>query len=806
MLALLGACGSSSDDGGTTSTGQPSAGAAGTSTAGGAGGTSSAGSTGSPGGSGGTSSPGGAGGTGGTDAAGAGGSDAGMGGSAGKGEAGTGGGGKAGSGNAGAAGTGAAGSTGCAEPDSFECAADIEIDDTTDGSKAVQSALDPVDTQNHYYKFTGTKGQALLILANGKPTEDPFGKQYPDLVATLFDADQNQIAENDDPSPRSSNNPEIFTVLPADGTYYLRIVECNGWEKGGAMNCAPAADIVQGDYIVDILPINTGTPGNVADTEPNDAADQATALTYSLNAMTGNYYLTTLIGGFSSAKDVDVYSFTMPNDAPAPSTGRRTGSFSSLVGGPSGNGSTTSLGELSIVDPATSTTIGKVDFSLGMTAADLNVPLSTGVPYLLYVNHPDTPAGANDFYYIFHGIGGSNPLETEKAGENDMFAGAEALMAQANDDGSTSYFIEGDLLPAGTDVDHFKFAFPADMADTISIACGAERSGSGLRGLKATLLDDKGAPIAMGSAVETAEADLLISKLAINAVAGSLAVKIEAASQAPDVTSAFYRCGIHFAAAAPLAAGVHGPRASRRGPAWLTRARGPARPRKGARPRGRCCSRSGGFAVTLGNNARRAAPLARQAVRPSHPDRLVFQPGVGRSRGGRAGGRGAPAAPAAAHYRDRLGAGAHDARGARARRHLPQPGRRRLAAERERAGPRQAAAADLGAARRRAASCVRVPLCDRRAGLRAALGAGVAAGDAGDGRAAAREPAVRPAQARGADGRERAPRRRPADDGARRGRGGALAAAMAAGAGAHLAGPQRLQHGRADGGARRRAR
>ena len=132
-----------------------------------------------------------------------------------------------------------------------------------------------------------------------------------------------------------------------------------------------------------------------------------------------------------------------------------------------------------------------------------------------------------------------------EAGNNEP-AGAEALTVSANSDGSSSYFIEGNL--GVDDVDIFKFDVPASMKDRISVACGAQRSGSGLRGFKAELLDDVGAAIAGGMGTETAQADLLIQNVPVPDVA-LLHVKLTAASQAADVTGDFYRCGLHFMAA-----------------------------------------------------------------------------------------------------------------------------------------------------------------------------------------------------------------------------------------------------------------
>lgn len=428
----------------------------------------------------------------------------------------------------------------------FETAEPITVDADT----ATSSVITDFTNQKDFYKFTGTKGQKLILFANGKPSDDPFGNTYPDLVITLYGADKKQIAANDDPPLRGSNNPELVTILPADGDYYVRVVECNGYEKGGPSNCSPAADITQGNYNLLVLTLDTTQAGNVGDTEPNDTSDKATAVTYAPNP-SGGYYLTLIAGAFSSAADTDVYSFKLPSDLKI-SSGRSTGNFTLYPVGVDGNGSTSLVGEATIAAAANPTTaIAKLDLTklnASGESGDFGVPLSLGTDYLLTVKHPGTAAGANDFYVLAHNGGGSNPVEKEKADENNLFAGAEALEAQVNDDGSTSYFLEGDLLPAGTDQDHFSVQVPSSKADQVSISCSAQRSGSGLRGLKVSLLDATGQAVAGASKSETETEDLRLQNIAVPAGQATLAVKIEAASQAADVSSAFYRCGIHFSA------------------------------------------------------------------------------------------------------------------------------------------------------------------------------------------------------------------------------------------------------------------
>jgi hypothetical protein len=472
-----------------------------------------------------SSSSSGGGGTGGVQAIGGGGGVAGMAGATTGGAAG-----KGGTGTGGAAGDG---------NDTMETATPITVGTTK------QASLDPAATDLDWYSFDGTEGQAIFIATSAKSGVDPFDPTFLDLVISLHDSTGKQIALQDDPEPRTTNDPFLMTVLPTTGKYFLRVMECTAWEKGGSANCAPAAAITNKNYAVLIDLLDFTKDGTVKEIEPNDVADDATPITYSPNPNqpTGVYYLSTLHGGFSAAADVDGFSFTLPADLAVDADSRAVARFYPQPSGPEGNGSTATLSEVTIVAQADPTTvIAKANVPTGAT---LTVPLEIGTPYVIFYTRTAAPSGAYDFYFDLMGMGGGNPVETQET-ENDDLATAELLTASATAYG-TSYFIEGDL---GTgDVDHFSAAVPVTNADEVSVACGAERSGSGLRGLTATLLDGTGAQIA--TATEAADKDLLISSVAVPAGKSFLVLKLDATTQASDVTSSFYRCGVHFRAPAP---------------------------------------------------------------------------------------------------------------------------------------------------------------------------------------------------------------------------------------------------------------
>lgn len=516
-------------------------GAAGTSSTGGSGtgGSATGGKAGTGGtGTGGTATAGSAGtGTGGTAAAGMGGGTAGTAaaGAAGAAGAGTGG---AGGGKAGAAGSstgGAAGTGGGTNNNTFDTAQTIMYDDGT-GTNLVATELAPPTTDVDYYKFVGKKGDPLFIYTQCKPSTAPYDPTYPDLVMTLFNEAKTQIA-NDDDSPQT-NDPSLYTVLPADGTYYLRIQECNNWDKGGPMNCAPAAAITTGSYGVAVVLLDPKGATNVPEVEPNDMAATATKVKYAA-ASAGQYYTSVEYGGFSAAADVDMYSFTLPMDVKV-TEGRSTGYFNWFPDGVDGSGSTTQFGEAAIYDPADMVNaVAKIpDGSVGN---ELSPPLTLGKPYLLVVKR-GAKMGANDFYFVTHFTGGSNPLEKEKApGANDTVATGEATTAQDNADGSQTFFVEGDIsTPA--DIDYYTIAVKAGL-NQVAAYCAAEGSGSGLRMTKVELFAD-GVAIPKGSANDTFDKNMSITALALPAGAAKVSVKLSAPAVDPTVTSTFYRCGI----------------------------------------------------------------------------------------------------------------------------------------------------------------------------------------------------------------------------------------------------------------------
>lgn len=434
------------------------------------------------------------------------------------------------------------GGAGCGT--AFESATELAFD----AGEYTVCTLNDVTKDAQFFSFTGTKGDIVFVQTSAKVGNDPFDPAYVDTVATLYDDTKTQIARNDDPTPRATNDAQIVTVLPKDGTYYVKVQDCNAAFPSG---CGDASVIATTDYGVAVFKIDSTSADFVFDKEPDDDIASALKVNYA-KASTGGYYLARIAGTYASGTDVDVYSLNIPTDyATIDADQRALANFYVLPSGTDGDGSTADIGPVWLVDKDDPThKVAQVDFSKGDAGAEISVPATFGHDYYLFVTRPaGATAGANDFYFVWNGGGGSNPIEKGDTAttDNDTFAKVEAL----TDNGASGsvlgrFFIDGDIGKAG-DVDYYSLTVPAGTK-TISAACGAQRSGSGLRGLKASLFKDDGVtPLAASGSTgaETELKDLSLSSVAVPAAVTKVIVKIEAASQDATVTSTFYRCGFY---------------------------------------------------------------------------------------------------------------------------------------------------------------------------------------------------------------------------------------------------------------------
>lgn len=401
-----------------------------------------------------------------------------------------------------------------------------------------QGELDPADADADYFSFSGTAGDAVFIFADAKPEGDEFAEGYIDTVLTIYDANENPVAINDDPFPRTSQDSALYTILPATGTYYIKVEEFCAWAPAGTCESAYFDNLSDLAYLVAVTTLDPAENSNVDEAaEPNDTVGTSSIMEYEA-ADVGQYYLSIAWGEYADASDVDGIVFTPPADVAVTVGSRASASIILPPPGIDGNGSSENPGLITVRD-ASDAIIAQFDMSNETeditSRATLDFPVTLGTQYFLTNEAgPVADGPSSPFYFVVHSVGSGNPVE---AAANDTAATAEALTAS-----QTSYFIEGDL-PA-TDVDFYSVGV---LDETITVVCGALRSGSGAEDFTVRVLTADGAT-ELASETESVTTELLIQDIDVGANT-SLVIEMTKGGQSPTVTSNYYRCGIHFAPA-----------------------------------------------------------------------------------------------------------------------------------------------------------------------------------------------------------------------------------------------------------------
>jgi hypothetical protein len=436
-----------------------------------------------------------------------------------------------------------------------ETAAALTVATSATPGQPTSDTLDPTGDVD-YYSFDGKKGDITGIQIQAQALTTAFDVDTLDTIITLYGPDKKQIAFNDDPTGRANNDSYLLTYLPADGKYYVRVEECWTWlaahpEKKG-VSCADPKDKGNTDYNIFVFNLLDSDTGVVVDLENGDTPTSATELAYEKSTTgtnAGKYLQTTLLGTFKGIVDIDVYHFNVPVDTTV-TQGRSVAYFDLARGTVDGNGSLAMMGSAWIASEATPTAmVAQADLGTGKSSG-LAVPLKFGTGYYLFVSRATGDfAGSSEFYFFDVYGGGSNPLETNDAG-NDVATGGEAVTFKADQQtGNQQGFFEGDLLKNGADVDWWTLTVPTGVGGgKFYVYCGAQSSGSGLRSFKVDTYSDAGTTaIDKGSQVEAADG-IAILTLTTPADGAKIYLKTSALSQAADVASTFYRCGILFQA------------------------------------------------------------------------------------------------------------------------------------------------------------------------------------------------------------------------------------------------------------------
>lgn len=424
--------------------------------------------------------------------------------------------------------------------------ADPLDEDPDTGLQSIQSDLDPPDSDVDYWSFTGHAGP-IEMLADAKPNTDPFADGYLDLVVTLYDADGNQIAQNDDPFPQFTQDSLFYTILPADGTYYLKVEEFCEFDG----NCAGAADyfanITQFGYAVNIIQLDPTENSYVEETgEPNDSEVNATPMEYEPTTTAGEYYLSIDWGTLTSG-DTDGIKFTVPADLAIDPGARANARFVLMPPGTAGDGSSINPGVATVTDLTTDTIIARLDMSSQtndvQTRDFLQFPVTPGNDYLFTVDTGDASDGSDPFYFITHAAYSGDTVEAQELA-NDLPATPEVLTQSP---GTEVYFIEGNLGAA--DVDYFQVAV---LDDLMSVFCDSAHQGSGVTGFKVSLFQADGiTPLGANSTVTEGPAQGANANLTEIDPAGEtdVVIKVEKSGQSATVVSDYYHCSIGFAAA-----------------------------------------------------------------------------------------------------------------------------------------------------------------------------------------------------------------------------------------------------------------
>lgn len=435
--------------------------------------------------------------------------------------------------------------------ESFETAEELDL---SQGITDVSTDIFDINEDVDFFKFEGTAGQQLLIGIEAHLGDDLQSEEYIDSVVTLYDSNKTQIAFNDDPFPRlGSQDSSLFTRLPTAGTYYIKVEDFHHFDA-----TAPApAMLPDGAYKLTVGGFNTMVLKN--DAEPNDTSATATAIDPFTKNMAA-YQQKLPFGTLTGADSVDWFKFHSPADL-APDAGTRSEIFITFYPGTvDGSGSTSELASVQLVDATDNSVIAEskpaseTGTKLSSTEwdAELAGPIVADHDYFLKVTRAGA-GGANDFYYMQFFVDlGSNPLEKENGlvnPNNDVML-SETVTTMASGTAEQG-FLAGDLddgVVGVPDVDWFKI--PTGGKTKVAAFCGAESSGSGLRGVKVTLTTSNGTPLlGMSSVTEKPDESIAIQGAMgeglDTAGAADVFLKVEQTGTADaTVTSRFYRCGV----------------------------------------------------------------------------------------------------------------------------------------------------------------------------------------------------------------------------------------------------------------------
>jgi hypothetical protein len=437
---------------------------------------------------------------------------------------------------------------------SFATAASITVD-----GMGIAATLSDATTTLDYYKFTANAGDtyAVFAFAQGEVAGDTAGN-YPwvvDTVVTIYDSNHNQLAQDDDAWPSFGTDPQLFFEVPSDGDYYVSVGGCaTAFASTG--NCPDASQVTDLDYVTFIANVDLlNAPEVNAGTSQDGTTGNAVSVRYTKSTTNpGAYNLDVIDGNLVSTTDTHVFWFTPPTDTMTTSGVANEANFWIQPPGPNdGDGSTANVVAW-VTDHTGTNVLGKLDttnFGNGDNTmngpAELDVPITLGQQYYLFVQNAATTSNqVTDYYYILHIEGPEgDSVESEP---NNTPAQAQVLSPPTGLSGE--YFVAGTLSSTGSggDVDWYEVDVPSGTTK-VNVGCAAERSGSGLRGTTFglyTLNGETPEAIPGTSATEAANMNFEQLKVAVPSGTTKAYLQVSAASQDSTVTGNFYYCSVIY--------------------------------------------------------------------------------------------------------------------------------------------------------------------------------------------------------------------------------------------------------------------
>jgi hypothetical protein len=395
---------------------------------------------------------------------------------------------------------------------SFEMADPIEVD-----AKGIFELVDGREDID-FYSFEGRQGEWVEIRSG---SFDSF--TFADTRLTLFDSKRAQLAYNErvESFPGEEVLARIVTRLPETGKYFIQVGDPEGPPFSAGLSQA---------YRLTVTELASAPDGFTVESDGDPATTPISFHRWNIDPeYIGDSFL---VGTFSDASDVDQFSFTIA------AGDRRALSAEVQDSGSLADGSTTSAGKVWVTGES-GAVIARIDNSSGQSF--LAPPLESGT-YTIWVAHPESPVGTNDFYVVRATLQPENPPEADDPA-NGTIASAEPLTKTLALGREAAF-----LLAHLTDQDVDYFRFDGRVGQHASLYCDSAEGGSGLVGLNVSLRDETDSvllEVTESPARPTAPGTAITLEQVAIPESGSIYVRTTKASQLPDVIGDWVRCAIY---------------------------------------------------------------------------------------------------------------------------------------------------------------------------------------------------------------------------------------------------------------------